>query len=446
MNSVNDILRRGFVKKPAAVCLMLIAGFTVLFILVLFLVPAVAQAQQFDLLIKNGHVIDAKNNIDSRMDVAISGGKIARVSKDIPAEQSAKVIDAKGYLVTPGLINIHTHVFVGSKPNTFADGILSVSPDDFSFRSGITTVVDAGTSGWRNFPQFKEQVIDQSKTRILSFLNIFGSGLSGQWPGLTGLPGLEDIDSARMSDIIKEYPDVIVGIVIGHYHGREWTPFDKGIRVASDRKVPILVECLLPELPYEGILDRLRPGDIVTHAYQDVAARKPVPNDKRKPLVDANGAVQPFIWEARKKGILFDVGHGGAGFWFSQAVPAVKQGFLPDSFGMDLHRFSMNAGMKDMLDIMSKFMAMGMNVNDIIARATWLPARSIQRYDLGHLSEGAVADIAVISVKKGNFGFIDAAGFKIEGNQKFQTELTIRDGKVVWDQNGIAAQEYMSGR
>src|SRR5690606_4264932 len=151
-------------------------------------VPVVTRAQQFDLLIKNGHVIDAKNNIDSKMDIAISGGKIARIGKDIPAGQSAKVVDAEGYLVTPGLINIHTHVFVGSKPNTFADGILSVSPDDFSFRSGITTVVDAGTSGWRNFPQFKEQVIDQSKTRILSFLNIFGSGLTGQWPALTGLP------------------------------------------------------------------------------------------------------------------------------------------------------------------------------------------------------------------------------------------------------------------
>lgn len=437
MNNVRKI-----VKEPSAS----LRPFAVSLAAFLFLVPVLVHAQEFDLLIKNGQVIDTKNGIDSKMDIAIRGGKIAKISKDIPAGQSAKVIDAKGYLVTPGLINIHTHVFVGSKPNTFADGVLSVSPDDFSFRSGITTVVDAGTSGWRNFPQFKKQVIDQSKTRILSFLNIFGAGLTGEWPALTGFPGIDDIDAASMSDMIREYPGLIVGIVIGHYHGKEWIPFDKGIQVANDRKVPILIECLLPELPYEKILERLSPGDIVTHAYQDVAARKPAPNDKRKTLVDEKGSVQPFILEARNKGVLFDVGHGGAGFWFSQAIPAVKQGFLPDSFGMDLHRFSMNSGMKDMLDIMSKFLAMGMSVNDIIARATWLPAKSIQQFGLGHLSEGAVADIAILNIEKGDFGFIDSAGFKLGGDQKFQAVLTVRDGKVVWDLNGIAAREYEKAR
>lgn len=440
MNSMNNV--RKIVKEPSAS----LRPFAVSLAAFLFLVPVLVHAQEFDLLIKNGQVIDTKNGIDSKMDIAIRGGKIAKISKDIPAGQSAKVIDAKGYLVTPGLINIHTHVFVGSKPNTFADGVLSVSPDDFSFRSGITTVVDAGTSGWRNFPQFKKQVIDQSKTRILSFLNIFGAGLTGEWPALTGFPGIDDIDAASMSDMIREYPGLIVGIVIGHYHGKEWIPFDKGIQVANDRKVPILIECLLPELPYEKILERLSPGDIVTHAYQDVAARKPAPNDKRKTLVDEKGSVQPFILEARNKGVLFDVGHGGAGFWFSQAIPAVKQGFLPDSFGMDLHRFSMNSGMKDMLDIMSKFLAMGMSVNDIIARATWLPAKSIQQFGLGHLSEGAVADIAILNIEKGDFGFIDSAGFKLGGDQKFQAVLTVRDGKVVWDLNGIAAREYEKAR
>lgn len=446
MNSFNDILRGGFIKKAISMRLLSITVFLVSLALFLFLVSVIAQAQEFDLLIKNGHVIDPKNNIDSKMDIAISGGKIAKIGNDIPAEYSLKVIDAKGYLITPGLINIHTHVFVGSKPNTFADGVLSVSPDDFSFRSGITTVVDAGTSGWRNFPLFKKQVIDQSKTRILSFLNIFGAGLTGQWPALSGFPGLDDIDSSEMSKMIKNYPDYIVGIVIGHYHGKEWTPFDIGLQVASERQVPIMIECLLPELSYESILLKLRPGDIVTHAYQNVAERKPVPNDKRKTLVDENGQVQTFILNARDKGVLFDVGHGGAGFWFSQAIPAIQQGFLPDSFGMDLHRFSMNAGMKDMLNIMSKFLAMGMKVPDIIARSTWLPAKSIKQYGLGHLSEGAVADIAIISIEEGHYGFIDAAGFKIEGNQRFQAELTIREGKVVWDLNGIAAQVYRNVR
>ena len=424
------IIKRGRAKKYLAMLfLTLMCSFN-------------TSAQHFDILIKNGRLIDPKNNLDEILDLAIKDGKVHRVAKNISSDLALKVIDAKGYMITPGLINIHTHVFVGSQANTFADGVLSVSPDDFTFRSGITTVVDAGTSGWRNFPLFKKQVIDQSKTRILSFLNIFGAGLTGQWPALSGFPGLDDIDSSEMSEMIKKYPDNIVGIVIGHYHGKEWTPFDKGLQVANERKVPIMVECLLPELTYEGILQRLRPGDIVTHAFQNVAERKPKPNDIRKPLVNDKGLIQPFVLEARNKGVLFDVGHGGAGFWFSQAVPAIKQGFLPDSFGMDLHRFSMNAGMKDMLNIMSKFMAIGMNLNDIIARATWLPAKSIQQYNLGHLTEGAPADLAILSIQEGKFGFVDAGGFKIEGNRKLQTELTIRDGKIVWDLNGISASSY----
>jgi dihydroorotase len=439
MNLLYNSFQGVFVRKAVAVNFKIFPFYVAWF---LFFIPFIVEAQQFDLLIKNGHIIDPKNKIDSTMDIAISNGKIAKISKEIPSEQSVKVIDAKGYLVTPGLINIHTHTFVGSKPNTFADGVLSVSADDFALRSGITTVVDAGTSGWRNFPQFKTQVIDQSKTRILSFLNIFGSGLTGQWPALTGFPGVDDIDTEAMSEVIKKYPDIIVGIVIGHYHGKEWTPFDKGIQVANNQKVPILVECLLPELAYENILERLRPGDIVTHAYQNVAERKPVPNDKRKTLVNEKGLVQPFILQAREKGVLFDVGHGGAGFWFSQAIPAVKQGFFPDSFGMDLHRFSMNAGMKDMLNIMSKFLALGMTVPDIIARATWMPAKSIHQYSLGHLTEGAVADITILSIENGNYGLTDAAGFKIQASQKFQAEMTIREGKVLWDLNGLSAVNY----
>jgi dihydroorotase len=186
----------------------------------------------------------------------------------------------------------------------------------------------------------------------------------------------------------------------------------------------------------------MRPGDILTHAFEDVAQRKPVPNDKRTPAVNAKGKVEPFMFAAQKKGILFDVGHGGAGFWFSQAIPAFKQGLLPNSFGMDLHRFSMNAGMKDMLNIMSKYLTMGMSIKDIISRATWFPAKAIKKEELGNLSVGSVADIAILSIQKGTYGFVDAGGFRIQGNRKFQAEVTIRAGKIVWDLNGITSQEY----
>jgi dihydroorotase len=395
--------------------------------LLLALVPLVIFAQTYDLVIKNGHLIDPKNQIDAKMDIAISDGKIARVAANIPSSQAKKQIDATDLYITPGLIDIHTHVFVGSKPATFADGFSSLSPDDFTFRSGVTTVVDAGTSGWRNFSVFKEQVIDQSKTRVLAFLNIAGSGMSGSpWE-----EDVSDMDSRMTSMVIKKYPDIIVGVQIGHYGGNEWTPFERALEAGRLSNTPLLVECHLPQLSLEGQLSRMRPGDIITHAFEKVS--------ERMPITDSLGMVRPFVLEAQKRGVLFDVGHGGAGFWFSVAIPAFKQGLLPNSFGTDLHRFSMNSGMKSMLNVMSKYLNMGMSIEDVVLRATWDPAKSIKREDLGQLSEGAVADVTVLSLQHGKFGFIDAGGNRLDGDRKLETELTIRAGKVVYDLNGIAA-------
>ena len=401
-------------------------------VLILFLsvVPVISRGQPYDLLIKNGHVIDPKNKVDSILDVAIANGKIAKIEKNISSTQAKKIVDATGLLVTPGLIDIHTHVFVGTKPDKFADGILSLSPDDFSFKSGVTTVVDAGTSGWRNFPVFKTQVIDKSQTRILAFLNIAGKGMNGD----PGQQDVNDMDSKMTSLMVQEYPELIVGIKIGHYEGSDWAPFERALEAANKSDKPLLVECHLPQFSLEEQLNKMRPGDIITHSFEKV--------NERMPVVDEQGQLRPFVKEAQKRGILFDVGHGGAGFWFSQAVPAFKQGLLPNSFGTDLHRFSMNAGMKSMLNVMSKYLNMGMNIKDIISRATWNAASSIKRNDLGNLSEGTVADIAILSVLNGKFGFVDAGGTKLEGDRKLEAELTIRAGKIVWDLNGLAAQKW----
>ena len=396
----------------------------------LLFVSAAGQSQEIDILLKGGHVIDPKNNINSQMDVGIADGKILKVAAEIPVNSAKKVVDVRGMYVTPGLIDIHTHVFVGSNSG-FADGFSSVSPDDFTFKAGITTVVDAGTSGWRNFPVFKKQVIDRSQTRVLVFLNIAGSGM-------TGFPSEEDIndmDSHMTSLVIQQYPDIIVGVKIGHYRGSEWTPFDRALEAGRITNLPLIVECHLPLLPLEEILVRMRPGDIYTHSFCTAS--------DRICLLDEQGRVRPYVLEAQKRGIRFDVGHGGGMFHFNVAIPALKQGFLPNSFGSDLHRFSMNSGMKNMLDIMSKFLNMGMNIEDIIFRATWNSARSVRRDDLGHLSEGAEADVAVLSIRKGSFGFIDTGGNKLVGDRKLEAELTIRAGKIVWDLNGIAAQNLM---
>lgn len=397
---------------------------------VLMLCPNLILAQHYDLLIKNGHVIDPANNRDGLLDVAVIDGKIAKIGTGISEKGSKKVVDAKGMYVVPGMIDIHTHVFTGADPNTFADGSLSVSADDFTLRSGVTTVVDAGTAGWKNFPIFKRQVMDHSKTRILSFLNIFGSGMIGS-------PQEQDtlnINEQMTYEILQKYKDFIVGTCIGHYGSSSWMPFEAAERVAKKADRPLFVECHLPELSLIGQLERMRPGDIMTHAYEEIS--------EREHFVGSDGKIRSEVMVAKDRGVLFDLGHGGAGFWFSQAIPAIKQGVIINSFGTDLHRFSINAGMKDFMNVTSKFLAMGMSLKDVVKRATWFAAQSIKRPDLGNLSEGNTADIAVFSIKPGNYGFVDAGGNKIEGDRKMQAELTLRAGNIVWDLNGLSAKEF----
>lgn len=390
------------------------------------------SGQEVDLLIRDGHVIDPKNGLDAIMDVAIADGKIIDVRRHIPESTARKVIDASGLYVSPGFIDLHTHVFVGSGEG-FANGISSISPDDFAPRSGVTTVVDAGTSGWRNFPRFKEQVIDRSRTRILAFISIGGLGLSGK----AAQEDLNDMNVDSTYAMILKFPETIVGVKIGHYEGEAWTPFDRALAAAGRSGTPLLVECHLPQYSLEDQLSRMRSGDIITHSFEKVKERMSV--------VDDRGQVRPFVMDALKRGVLFDVGHGGAGFWFSEAIPALQQGLAPNSFGTDLHRFSVNAGMKDMMNVMSKYMAMGMTLNDVITRATWAPARTIKHQDIGHLGKGAAADVVIFSVRTGKFGFVDAGGNRLEGSEKLEAELTLREGKIVWDLNGLAAKTFMAG-
>ncbi|WP_339924136.1 amidohydrolase/deacetylase family metallohydrolase [uncultured Cyclobacterium sp.] len=402
------------------------------FLIICFCIAYTLQAngQEYDILIKGAYLIDAKNEIRDTMDIAVSDGKIAVVSRNIPATLSKKVIDASGLILSPGLIDPHTHVFVGSKSKTFADGFNSVSPDDFSFRSGITTVVDAGTSGWRNFETFKANVIDASNTRVLAFLNIAGTGMSG---GSTQ-ENLSDMNAEKAYETLMQYPDILLGIKIGHYTGTDWLPFENALQASGRADKPLLVECHLPEYSLEDQLNKMRPGDIITHSFEEI--------DERLPIIDAEGRLHPFVKSAYDRGINFDVGHGGAGFWFSQAIPAYQQGLVPNSFGTDLHRFSMNSGMKNMLNVMSKFINIGMGIEEVIEKASWKTAQAIHRTDLGHLSVGAVADLTLLQLHIGEFGFIDAGKKKIEGKYKLETELTMKDGKVVYDLNGLAADKY----
>ena len=393
-----------------------------------------AQAPEFDLLIRNGHVVDPRNGIDAVMDVAVAEGKVARVGAAIPPALARVVVDATDLHVTPGLIDIHAHVFFGTEKDAYlSNSDTAVQPDSHSFRSGQTTLVDVGGAGWRNFPQFKDQVIDRARTRVLAFLNIVGSGMKGG----PVEQNLADMDARLTAIRIRQHPGVIVGVKVAHYAGPEWDPVTRAVAAGREANVPVMVDFGRhdPPLPLEDLLlKHLRPGDILTHTYAHVAGRTPI--------VDESGRVRPHVWEARKRGVIFDVGHGGGSFLFRQAKPAMAQGFHPDVISTDLHTGSMNAGMKDILNTMSKFLNMGMPLQDVIRSNTSRAADVIRRPDLGHLSTGAEADIAVLRLRKGSFGFVDVAGNRLPGDQKLECELTVKGGQVVWDLNGISRPEW----
>jgi len=408
---------------------------TLLVVCVFFITSQAQENKPADILLKGGHVIDPKNNIDGVMDVAIADGKILRVAANIPETNAKRVVNVKGYYVTPGLIDMHVHVFIGTDTESYiANGPTSVSPDGFTFRAGVTTVVDAGSSGWRNFRQFKSQTMDQSKTRVLALLNIVGTGMYGRFEE-QDVSDMNPVMTANM--ITRLFPEYLVGIKSAHYWG-DFTQVDRAVEAGKLAGVPVMVDFGEHDPPnsIESLfMEHLRPGDIFTHTFS-------YGPKQRETIVDEQGKVKPFVFEAQKRGLIFDVGHGGGAFSWSQAVPAMKQGFKPDVISTDLHTQSMNGGMKDLANVMSKFINIGMSLKDAVIRTTVNPARVIDRPELGHLSPGVEADVAVFNLRKGDFGFLDVRGAKLKGNQKLEAELTIRAGKIVWDLNGIASQVW----
>jgi dihydroorotase len=400
-------------------------------ILILLFGAAAAFAQtQYDLLLQGGHVIDAKNNIDAVRDVAIRDGQIAAVAAHIDPAQAFKVVKVNGLYVTPGLIDIHVHAYAGTGERASYAGDNSLYPDGYTFRSGVTTVADAGCAGWRNFEDFKQRVIDRAKTRVLAFINIVGNGMRGA----KYENDLNDMDAAPTAEMAMKHKDVIIGVKTAHFAGPEWTPVEQAVKAGTIANIPVMVDfgTNRKERPMsELVTQKLRPGDIYTHCYSGLRNE-----------LDDTGHVNPAMVEARKRGVIFDVGHGGGSFAWRVAVPAIRQGFLPDSISSDLHTGSMNSGMKDMDNLMSKFLAMGLTVKDVVTESTWNPAREIHREELGNLSPGAVADVTVLRLQQGDFGFTDMYGARLKGNRKLICELTLRNGKVVWDLNGVTRPDW----
>ena len=391
-----------------------------------------AQNQRaYDLLLVGGHVIDAKNNISAVRDVGIKDGVIAAVAPHLDPASALKVVNVAGLYVTPGLVDIHVHVYAGTGERGSYAGDNSLYPDGYMFRVGVTTVADAGCAGWRNFEDFKEHIIDRSRTRVLAFLNIVGHGMrGGKYEN-----DLADMEPGPAADMARKYKGLIIGIKTAHYAGPEWTPVEHAVQAGTTANIPVMVDFGNDHPDTRPLADlltkKLRPGDIYTHCFSGL----------RHELLD-DGKVNPGMIEGRRRGVIFDVGHGGGSFAWRVAVPAMQQKFLPDSISTDLHTGSMNSGMKDMLNLMSKFLAMGMSLDDVIVRSTWNPAKEIHHEELGNLSVGSPADVAVLRLENGNFGFTDMYGARMAGKQKLDCELTVRGGKVVYDLNGISRPEW----
>ncbi len=403
--------------------------FLVFTLLALLLSGFATTQRKYDLLLKNGHVIDPKNNLSEIRDVAIAAGKIAAVEKNIPANTATRVVDATGLYVTPGLVDIHVHVYAGTGMKALT-GDQSVYPDHFSFRACTTTMADAGTSGAGNFEDFKQRIIDRAKTHVFAFLNIVGLGMGG---GAVE-QNTADMNAQAAADMAKKHPDVVVGFKTAHYAKPDWTAVDRVLEAGRLANLPVMVDYgqVVPERPHEEFyLKKLRPGDIYTHMYR-----------KFDPTIDEHGKVRPYLFAAKKRGIIFDVGHGAGSLVWRYAVPAMQQGFVPDSISTDLHTGSMNAGMKDIVNVMSKFLNLGMPLDEVILKSTWNPAKEIRREKYGHLSVGAPADVALFKLERGEFGFIDSDKFVMKGKQRLACELTLLEGNVMWDLNGRGSDPW----
>jgi dihydroorotase len=402
--------------------------------------PAQAPAARYDLLLKGGHVLDPANGVDAVMDVAVASGRIAAVAKDIPEVQAAKVVNVQGLYVTPGLIDIHFHVGHGGAPlNWFAPDARSQLaplgiPADLALQAGVTTIVDAGSAGADTFLQEKEEVIDHAKVRVLAFLNIVADGMNG---GLE--QSIDQMDVKRCAETIAKYRDILVGVKTAHYWTYQpwdaehtpWAAVDRAEECGQMAGVPVMFDFWpRPERPYsELILKKMRPGDIHTHVFA-----------QQFPILLPDGKLNPILTEARARGVIFDVGHGEASFWFRNAVPAVEQGFLPDSISTDLHHG--NFTVLNMTEVLSKFLAMGVPLAELIRRSTVNPAREIHRPELGTLSVGREADIAVLAELQGPFSYIDCGYARMDGQAKLVARMTIRGGRILYDPSGLSMVEW----
>jgi dihydroorotase len=391
----------------------------------------------YDLLLSGGHVVDPANKVDGIVDVAVRDNKIAAVGSDLPGS-ATHTVDCSGLWIVPGLLDIHVHTYTtrDSKIGGFGG---SIDGDAHFLKEGVTTCVDTGTAGSEEIEHFRKTVIDRSKIRMYAYVNISAPGMGDAEQTVSNL------DPKKAAAAAAQHSEVVVGIKTAHYWTKHpfdaqhppWASVDLSVEAGDLCNLPVMVDFWPrpPERPYDDlILKHLRAGDIHTHVFA-----------RQFPIIDDEGKVYDHMFAARERGIHFDVGHGAASFWYRNGMPAITQGFPPDSISTDLHMGNIHGHVHSMLDTMGKCMAMGMDFNEVIYRSTVTPAKAIGHTELGTLSAGAEADIAVLRRTPGTYSLRDCGWGRIVAKERLECEMTVRNGQILWDRLGLSCPDWEDG-
>ena len=373
---------------------------------------------KLDLILKGGRVVDPSQKLDRIADVAFSGGKVAKVGPKLHGGAGTQVRDVSGSIVAPGLIDLHTHVYWGGTS-------LGIDAEEFCRTSGVTTSVDTGSAGPGNFAGFRKHVIEPSQVRILAYLHVSHAGIFGFSDRVmvgesADLRLMNPIDAVEVANANR---DVIVGIKVRvglHASGTSAAvPLRIALEVAEAVGMPLMAHIDHPPPSYEEVIEMLRPGDILTHAF------RPFPNS---PAMH-QGTVKKEVLEARKRGVKFDIGHGKGSFAFKTARAMLANGFLPDTISSDVHQLCINGPAFDQVTTMSKFLCMGMPLGDVIAASTVNAAMALKRLELGSLKPSSVGDATVLSVEEGRFDYVDVVGEHLEGDRKIASVGVVVGGR-----------------
>ncbi len=377
--------------------------------------------KRFDLLIRGGRVIDPSQDLDAVRDVGIAGGKIARIEANIPGDEALEVIEAGGKIVTPGLIDIHTHVFPYVGP-------YGIEPDPYCLHRGVTTVVDAGTSGAFSFPVFRKFIIERAATRIRALLHVVSIGMiAGGTPNMGELEDLRYCVPKIAIEEVNKNRDLIVGLKIrfsrGYTGPNDYEGMKRAREAADELRLPLMIHIGWAHTALPKLLELMKKGDVVTHSF----------NGRPNGIIDEDGKLLPEVIEARQRGVLFDVGHGAGSFSFDMMEKCLQQDFLPDTISSDLYSANIDGPVFDLVTTLSKFLMLGLSLRQVIERAA---ARAARVFDfgaeIGALRPGAEADVSVLELREGKFVFADSGGKTRTGRQKIEPVVTIRDGKAYY--------------